>query len=199
MMAQYLDDITGVILVGGKSRRMGKDKAFLEIGGKTLFEKVLESFHENFRRIILIGSAAERFASYNLPLYEDIFPGSALGGVYTGLHYADTDSVFVSSCDLPFPSSRIIRHLCSLTGASDAVVPRLPHGHEPLFAVYSKSCLGPVKNMLDAGNHCVYDLYPHVKVREVCEKKLEAVGGGMNAFVNVNTPEEYEAAKRRII
>lgn len=199
MKAHYLDGITGVILVGGKSRRMGKDKAFLEIGGMTLFEKVLEAFRENFRRIILTGSAAERFASYNLPIYEDIFPGSALGGVYTGLHHADTDTVFVSSCDLPFPSSRIIRHLCSLTGASDAVVPRLPHGHEPLFAVYSKSCLGPVKNMLDAGNLCVYDLYPHVKVRDVCEQELESAGGVRHAFLNVNTPEEYEAAKRRIL
>ncbi len=199
VMSQYINDITGIILVGGKSRRMGKDKAFLDVGGKTLFEKVLDSFRENFRKILLIGNAAERFASYNLPIYEDILPGSALGGVYTGLYYAGTDTVFVSSCDLPFPSSGVIRYICSLTGNSDAVVPTLAHGYEPLFAAYAKSCLGPVRTMLEAGNYCVYDLYNHIHVREVSARELETEGGGLDAFLNVNTPEEYEAAKRRMV
>ncbi len=193
------NDITGVILVGGKSRRMGRDKAFLDVGGKTLFEKVLDAFRESFSKIILTGSRGERFAGYDLPVYEDIFSGSALGGIYTGLHHADTDTVFVSSCDLPFPSSRIIRHLCSLTGNSDAVVPKLAHGYEPLFAAYSKSCLRSVKTMLHAGNYCVYDLYRQIDVREVSESELESVGGARDAFLNLNTPEEYEAAMRRIV
>jgi len=196
---KVFNDITGVILVGGKSRRMGRDKAFLDMGGRTLFECVLDSFRETFHKIILIGNGAERFTNYGFPIYEDLLSGSALGGIYTGLHYADTDTVFVSSCDLPFPSSRVIRHLCSLTGTSDAVVPRLAHGYEPLFAAYAKSCLGPVRAMLEAGNYCVYDLYHQMNVREVSERDLQAVGGGRDAFLNLNTPEEYETVKRRII
>ena len=178
---------------------MGRDKAFLEVGGKTLFEKVLDAFRENFSKIILTGNRGERFAGYELPVYEDILSGSALGGIYTGLHYADTDTVFVASCDLLFPSSRIIRYLCSLTGTSDAVVPKLAHGYEPLFAAYSKNCLSSVKTMLHASNYCVYDLYRHIDVREVPEMELESAGGGRDAFLNLNTPEEYEAAKRRIV
>jgi molybdopterin-guanine dinucleotide biosynthesis protein A len=178
---------------------MGKDKAFLELDGKTLFDKILDAFRENFWKIILIGDRRERFAGYDLPIYEDLLSGSALGGIYTGLHYADTDTVFVSSCDLPFPCSGVIRYLCSLTGTSDAVVPRVGHGYEPLFAAYAKSCLGPVRAMLDAGNYCVYDLYDRIQVRDVSERELEAAGGGRDALLNVNTPEEYEAAKGRMI
>ncbi|MBU5613865.1 molybdenum cofactor guanylyltransferase [Geomonas azotofigens] len=193
------DDITGVILVGGKSRRMGRDKAFLELGGRTLFERILDAFRANFSRIILAGNEGERFARYRLPFYDDLFPGSALGGLYTGLHYAETDTVFVSSCDLPFPCSRVIGHLCSLTGNSDAVVPRLAHGYEPLHAAYSRSCLAPVREMLQAGEYSVLDLYPRIGVRDVPESELEAAGAGLDAFLNVNTPQDYEAAKRRCL
>ena len=78
-------DITGVILVGGKSRRMGRDKAFLDVAGKSLFERVLEVFRESFDRIVLVGDREERFAAYGLPVLPDIYPGSSLGGLYTGL------------------------------------------------------------------------------------------------------------------
>ena len=196
-MLKSLDDITGVILVGGKSRRMGRDKAFLEVGGKTLFERVLEAFRENFSRILLVGDRAERFVRYALPVYADLYPGSALGGLYTGLHYAETDHVFVSSCDLAFPSSGVIRHLCSLTGACDAVVPKFAHGYEPLFAAYSKNCLVPMKSLLEERNYCVYDVYPQLKVRDVAGDELEAVAGSPQAFLNLNTPEEYEAVKEK--
>src|SRR5512137_2698088 len=119
-----LSSITGVILVGGKSRRMGKDKAFLEIDGVPMFERVLSATGENFASILLIGSGPERFAGYALAPHPDIYPGSALGGLYTGLFLAETDLIFVTSCDIPFPSSALIRHLSSLADGFDAVVPR---------------------------------------------------------------------------
>ena len=194
-MSPLNNDITGVILVGGKSKRMGRDKAFLEIGGKTLFEKVLEAFSENFSRIILIGDRGDRFANFKMPIYADLFPGSSLGGLYTGLYYAETDYIFVSSCDLPYPSSRVIRHVSLLTGGCDAVVPKLSHGYEPLFAAYAKSCLSPIKRMLEERNYCVYDLYPMINVKDVTEEELESVVESPYSFINLNTPAEYEAVK----
>ena len=191
------NDITGVILVGGKSRRMGRDKAFLEIAGKTMLEKVVDAFNENFSRILLVGDRGERFESFNLPICADLFPGSALGGLYTGLYYSETSHIFVSSCDLPYPSSRIIHHVSSLVGSCDAVVPKLAHGYEPLFAAYAKSCLAPIKSMLDVSNYCVHDLYPLIQVMEVSEEELEAVIESPYAFVNLNTPAEYEAVMGR--
>jgi molybdopterin-guanine dinucleotide biosynthesis protein A len=160
-------DITGVILVGGKSRRMGRDKAFLQIAGKPLFERVLETFRESFDRLLLVGDRAERFSGCGLPVLPDIYPGSALGGLYTALSHAETEYIFVSSCDLPFPNREILLFLCSLREGFDAVVPNPAHGFEPLFALYAKSCLEPIRGLLESGNRCVYDFYPQVRVRYV--------------------------------
>jgi molybdopterin-guanine dinucleotide biosynthesis protein A len=95
-------DITGVILVGGKNGRMGKDKAFLEVSGIPIFERVLEIYRGSFHRILLVGDRGERFAPYSLPVLENIFPGSALGGLYTGLYHAQTEYVFIPPCEPAF-------------------------------------------------------------------------------------------------
>ena len=184
-------DITGIILVGGKSRRMGRDKAFLAVQGKPLFEIILELFRENFSRLLLVGNRAERFAGYGLPVVPDIYPGSSLGGLYTGLFHAETEYVFVASCDLPFPSAQVLRHLCSLKEGFDAVVPSTRYGYEPLFALYSKNCLAPIKALLDRGEFCAYAYYPEIRVRYVPPEELAPFDRDGRAFINVNTPEEF--------
>jgi molybdopterin-guanine dinucleotide biosynthesis protein A len=196
MNQDSLHDITGVILVGGKSRRMGRDKAFLQITGKTIFERVLEIFRESFDRIVLVGDRAERFAGYGLPVLPDIYPGSALGGLYTGLYHSATEHVFVSSCDLPFPNQAVVRHLCSLKSGFDAVVPNTAHGFEPLFALYAKNCLGPMRELLESGNFSAYGSYPKIRVRYVQGEELARLDRDGKSFVNVNTPEELEKIRK---
>jgi molybdopterin-guanine dinucleotide biosynthesis protein A len=191
-MNQCRHDITGVILVGGKSRRMGRDKAFLQIAGRTLFEGVLVIFKESFDRLVLAGDRAERFAGYGLPVLPDIYPGSALGGLYTALYHAETEYIFVSSCDLPFPNREMLLFLCSLRDGFDAVVPSTAHGFEPLFALYAKSCLGPMKELLESGNFCAYAYYPQIRVRYVHDEEIAYLNRDGRSFVNVNTPEEFE-------
>lgn len=170
---------------------MGKDKAFLEFSGKALFERVLEIFRESFDRITLVGGRHERFGSYGLPVLEDIFPGSALGGLYTGLFHAQTEHIFVSSCDLPFPNKGVLEYLCSLRNGYDAVVPAADYGFEPLFALYAKACLGPMKGLLESGNYCVYDFYPQVRIRNVPTGELTHLDKDGKSFLNINTPEEF--------
>lgn len=196
MNQSSLHDITGVILVGGKSCRMGRDKAFLQIAGKTLFERVLAVFIESFDRILLVGDRAERFAGYGIPVLPDIYPGSALGGLYTALDHAETEYIFVSSCDLPFPNREILLYLCSLRDGFDAVVPNTAHGFEPLFALYARSCLGPMRELLESGNFCAYGYYPKVRVRYVKGEELAALDRDGRSFVNVNTPEEFEKIRK---
>jgi molybdopterin-guanine dinucleotide biosynthesis protein A len=190
------NNITGVILVGGKSLRMGRDKTLLQIAGKTLFDRVLDVFRESFDRIMLVGDRAERFAGYGLPVLPDIYPGSALGGLYTGLYHSATEHVFVGSCDLPFPNRAVVRHLCSLKSGFDAVVPTLEHGFEPLFALYAKSCLGPMRELLESGNFCAYGYYPNVRVRYVQGEELAHLDRDGRSFVNVNTPEDFERIRK---
>lgn len=183
-------DITGVILVGGKSSRMGKDKAFLVVEGKPLFRRVLDLFRESFARVVLVGNRGERFAEYAVTILPDLIPGSSLGGVYTGLVGAGTEWIFVSSCDLPYPSAKVLRHLCSLKEGFDAVVPSTPQGYEPLFALYSKRCIEPIKALLDSGECCAYAYYPQIRVRHVLPEELAPFDPKGIAFLNLNTPEE---------
>jgi molybdenum cofactor guanylyltransferase len=184
-------DITGVILVGGKSRRMGQDKAFLKVGGIPIFERVLAVFRENFERIVLVGDREERFAGYGLPVLPDIYPGSSLGGLYTGLYHAETEYVFVSTCDLPFPNAEVLHYLSSLRNGFDAVVLTTDKGYEPLFAVYSKNCLGPIKALLESGDCCAYAYYSQIRVRYVPYEELAHLDRDGTAFLNVNTPEQF--------
>lgn len=190
-MKEIFKDTTGVILVGGKSRRMGKDKAFLKVEGITFFEKILKVFKENFIQVLLAGDKEERFADYNLQHFPDIYPGSSLGGLYTGLYNAKTEYVFVSSCDLPFPNEDVLRYLYSLKTGFDAVVPCSIYGYEPLFALYSKSCLEPIRGQLVRGEYCAYAYYPEIRVRSVSSDELSELNPDGSAFMNINTPEDF--------
>ena len=184
------NDITGVILVGGKSRRMGRDKAFIEVQGKPLFERVLDLFRECFAQVVLVGDRGERFADYPVRVLPDLIPGSSLGGVYTGLSGAVSEWIFVASCDLPFPSKSILQYLCSLREGFDAVVPKTRQGYEPLFALYSKRCLAPIGELLAGGECCAYAWYPQAKVREVGPDEIARLDPAGTAFLNLNTPQD---------
>lgn len=183
--------VTGVILVGGKSRRMGQDKALLKFEDRTLFEITLAALREALDTVILIGDRPERFAAHGLPIYPDIYPGSALGGLYTGLVRATTSHVFVASCDLPFPSSAIIRHLSALAPGNDVVVVVTGAGYEPLFAVYSQECREPIRRQIESGNYCVYDFYNEVTTRIVTGAEITHLADLERIFLNLNTPEEF--------
>jgi len=189
--------VTGVILAGGKSRRMGHDKAFLAIDGLPLVERVLRLFTDTFAAVIIVGGQAERFAPYRLAVYPDLYPGSALGGLYTGLYHATTPYIFVAPCDIPFPSRVVMKHLLAQAEGYDVVVAQTGHGFEPLFAVYGKTCLEPIRRMLEEGNFCIYDLYPQVRTRSVSEDELAGLVDGESAFMNLNTPDDLAQLKNK--
>lgn len=185
------DEITGIILAGGKSRRMGRDKALLKVNGVRMIERVANVLRENFSRLLLIGDRHERFSDLDLPVLPDIYPGSSLGGLYTGLYHAATEYVFAVSCDLPFPNADVIRHLCSLRSGFDAVVPVSGRGYEPLFALYAKSCMAPIRAQLEHGEFCAHAYYPQIRVRHVLQEELACFDCDGRAFLNINTPEEF--------
>jgi molybdopterin-guanine dinucleotide biosynthesis protein A len=189
--AQEHDEVTGLILIGGKSSRMGRDKAFLEVGGVTMFDRLLGLFRQHFRQILLAGDRPERFAGYRVPVIPDLYPGTALGGLYTGLYHAPTDYVFVASCDLPFPNGEILDYLVSLRQGFDVVVLSRPEGYEPLFAVYSKACLPAMKEQMESGDFCAFGYYPRVRTRYVCCDEIARFDPEGKALINVNTREEF--------
>jgi molybdopterin-guanine dinucleotide biosynthesis protein A len=181
-------DVTGVILAGGRSLRMGRDKARLEVDGVTFFAKLAALFRELFPQVLIAGERPD-LAGPELPYIPDRYPGSALGGLYTGLASAATPFIFAASCDMPFPSAELIRLIVDQRADYDVVVPHTPAGLEPLFAVYGKSCLTPMRDMLEQGHYRIYDFFPQMHVRELAVGELPL--GWERALCNVNTPEDY--------
>jgi molybdopterin-guanine dinucleotide biosynthesis protein A len=181
-------DVTGVILAGGRSSRMGRDKAHLKIDGASLFDRVLSTLRPFFSQVLIAGDRPD-LSRPGVPSLPDRYPGSSLGGLYTALDASSTEWVFVAPCDLPYPDPAMVACLLALREGWDAVVPRTPEGLEPLFALYRKSCLKPMREMLERGEYRVYDFYGTVRVRYVDVAELPA--GWERALRNVNTPEEF--------
>jgi molybdopterin-guanine dinucleotide biosynthesis protein A len=192
MDEEPMEDVCGVILAGGRSSRMGRDKAMLDVSGLSMFERTLRMMKELFRRIIIAGDRPD-LSKPDVPCYKDIYPGSALGGLYTGLKEAGTEWIMVSACDMPFPDVRIARFLLTQREGYDVVVPKTPGGYEPLFAVYRTTCLSYMKELLEKNIYKINDFYPHVRVRYVPYDELPE--GWEHALLNVNTPEQYLSVK----
>lgn len=191
-----IKDITGVILAGGKSSRMGRDKAMLRLDGATLFERIMAVMQSLFARVIIAGERPD-LASSKVPCYPDLYPGSALGGLYTGLLKAKNDMIFVCACDMPFPDGVCARAILSQKQGHDVVVPRAGNNYyEPLFGVYRKTCLPYMLDMLECGEYRIYDFYPRVRASYVGVEQLPP--GWEKALLNVNTPEEYKYAKENM-
>ncbi len=188
-------DITGLILVGGKSKRMGQDKAFLNLDGRPLMEPVINLFSNRFDRLLLSGDRSERFINYSIPVIPDIYPGSSLGGIHAGLLAAATERIFVAPCDLPYPDPALLDHICSLSldSGHDAIVPLSPQGYEPLYALYSKACLDPIRALLENGECRIVDLFRIVRTLFIQGEELASIVGTGQAFLNINTPAEFES------
>ena len=194
MISQFID-ITGVILVGGKSRRMGQDKALLDLAGQPLIGRIIGVMQSCFKHLLLVGDQPERFTSYNLPVVPDSYPGSSLGGLYTGLHAAATERIFVTSCDIPFPNPELIRLICAEAEGYDAIVPATDGGLEPLFALYAKSCLPVMQTALEAGNFRITAVLQQLQIKTIAPEQLGQIDADGRALLNINTPEEYAACK----
>ena len=165
---------------------MGHDKACIELEGEPLFTRALDLLRCYFETVIIAGDRPDLSCS-GIVAIPDIYPGSALGGLYTGLRAASTDWIFVVPCDMPYPDSRILELLLKLHNGSDAVVPRTPGGYEPVFALYNKSCLSHMETMLRNNQFRIYDFYQRIKVHYLDWER---------SLLNLNTPEQLDQLRR---
>jgi molybdopterin-guanine dinucleotide biosynthesis protein A len=192
---EYVINITGVLLAGGKSLRMGHDKARIEIGGQPLLSRSLDLLCRYFTTVLIAGDRPD-VARPGIPAIPDIYPGSALGGLYTGLQSAQTEWIFVAPCDMPYPDPKILELLLKQRDGADAVVPRTPHGYEPVFALYHKNCLPHMEAMLQQGQYRIYDFYQRIKVNYLDWQQMPA--GWERSLLNINTPEQLEQLQKEL-
>jgi len=188
--------VSVVILAGGKSSRMGRDKSFVRVGGAPIIERIVGQLDGYGAETVLITNKPDDYRYLGLPMHGDLLPDKgALGGLYTAVHYAAQPRALVVACDMPFVNGPLLDHLVGLAADHDAVVPRLGGEAEPFRAVYSKVCEAAMRAALDAGKMRVISFFDSVRVRFVEDEEIERFDPQRVTFFNVNTPEELEQAE----
>lgn len=193
--------MTGLILAGGKSRRLGIDKRFLNIGGRTCIQRVLDAYRGLFDEVLIVADAVEPFQSLGVRVVVDLIPGrAALGGLYTGLHYAGCEQVFAAAADMPWITPAAIRVVLDQAGAGDIVIPDLEGRLQTMHAVYSKACLPSLLAFVEAGTLKVQDLCncPELRVHRISQSAFTAVDPDLRSFFNINTPGDLAQAQKWI-
>jgi molybdopterin-guanine dinucleotide biosynthesis protein A len=191
-----------IIQAGGKSSRMGSNKALLPLCGRPLIAHVTDRFSSNTDDLIIISPRNTELETFGYSVYEDISPGiGPLMGLYTGLYYSKHDTVAVVACDMPFASFVLIQEEARLLAnlKYDVVIPVINGKSEPLHAVYSRTtCLRAIENGLTHGIQRLIDWHSEVKVYEMGEVEINRFDPSGLAFFNINTPEDLKRAEEII-
>lgn len=191
------DDVTGVLLAGGKSLRMGEDKRFLHVGEKTLFDRGLQVLRTVFPEVLVVIAADSQPVDVPVQVFRDVIPHcGSLGGLFTGLKEAKTPYVFVVACDMPFLSLRTIEAFINRRHHVDIVMARRG-GLQPLHAVYGKRCLPVMEGMIRTGDLKIQRIVdsPLLQVRLLEEEDCQLIDPTGKSFLNVNTPDDLEVAR----
>ncbi|MBP1709717.1 MAG: molybdopterin-guanine dinucleotide biosynthesis protein [Deltaproteobacteria bacterium] len=185
--------MTGVILAGGESTRMGKNKAFIEINGQRIIDRTVFLFREIFDDVLLVTNTPLDYLELNVKIVTDLVPGKgSLGGVYTGLFFSSSPKAFFVGCDMPFLDRRVIHYFLSLAPTADIVVQRTKDYWEPLHAIYPRTLLKPIERLFQQGELTIFKAYQGMKVREVSEEELKPYDPDLHTLSNFNTPEELK-------
>jgi molybdopterin-guanine dinucleotide biosynthesis protein A len=194
---EAISNISGIILSGGKSSRMGKNKAFIEIDGVPIIQRIYDLFKTIFSEIVIVTNQMELFQNFDAKIYRDLIPNQGvLGGLYTGIFCSSLPHIFCVACDMPFLKGPVIRYLIEKMDDYDVVVPRTKDGLQPLHAIYSRNCLDPIRKIIEQKQLKIIDFYPMVKVNIVEEKEFRSLDPARESFLNVNTPEELGLIKK---
>jgi molybdenum cofactor guanylyltransferase len=183
--------MTGAILAGGKSRRMGFNKAFIRINGETIIERSVKLFKDVFDDVFIVANDVLLYEGLDARVYSDVLKeAGSLGGVYTALFHAGSDWAFVAACDMPYLDAKTIRKvLDSPRKGYEAVVPFIGGRFHPMHALYSKKCLKPIESMIKEGNLRATDLFERIKAMKLSEADFGDLPAAASVE-NINTKED---------
>jgi molybdopterin-guanine dinucleotide biosynthesis protein A len=183
---------TIAILAGGKSSRMGQNKALLDMGGKALLQIMLERLKSLEAEIFLIANDSETYQQFKLPIIPDkISDKAALGGIYTALLHSKTEACFVLACDMPLIEAKLLRHMAdSITEDALALVPRFHQHPQALHSLYKKSCLKPLETALSQNQLKIRQFFDSINIQYFEDYKTIDPNG--LSFTNLNTPQDLQ-------
>ena len=201
----YSTELTGFVLAGGASRRMGSPKHELLFGGETLLARTLRRIRRVARSVLVLGPP-ERVSALAMPFEVQALPDELagrgpLGAIYTGLCHTRTEFNLFLSCDLPFIEPRFLRYLTGTAQdtQADVTLARTPHdGYQPLAAIYRRRSLPAIRRSLAQGQNKIRMFLRWVDVQVVEWPNLERAGFRKSIFDNLNTREDYAHALRKL-
>lgn len=184
-----------VILVGGKSSRMGRAKALLPFDNEPLIAHVVRRLKSWFPEIIVVAAPDQELPELSAVLVRDeIAYQGPVSGIYHGLKAATKDVCFVTSCDAPFLNFELIDHLLEQISDYDVVVPFWQERFQPLHAIYRTSVVPLLKEQLERGELRPIFLYDKVRTRKIQEAEIRRLDPEGLSFLNMNSPADYDAA-----
>ncbi len=194
----YRSDVSLALLAGGQSTRMGEDKAFAPFPGGTLIEWMRDRIAPLFPHVFVVARESSRFHDLGLPIVTDaLSEGGSAVGVYSAVLASPTERVICVACDMPFVTPRLLWALADKSAGFDVFVPRHGEFLQPLCAVYGKGSLDAYRQFIASGGRRIVDIY-----RDLTTGYLDiddgTYGNPERLFLNVNTPAELEAARRRL-
>lgn len=192
--------MNSIVLAGGKGQRLGRDKLSEVVGGRTLIQRVVDVVDLVSDQILIViapGQSQPAVSSRTeTRVATDIYPGmSALGGIYTGLVSSTSPHSLVVAGDMPFLNPALLRHLMGLSAGFNVVMPLVNGEIEPLHAVYSRDCAGPIRAQLEEDRLRIRDFLEMVRVRYVEGAEIEEFDPGHLSFFNINTAADLREAR----
>ncbi len=199
------DNITGIILSGGKSTRMGENKSFLKMNNKTIIESVVEMMNSIFSKVILITNTPDEYRFLNLEIYTDIYKNvGPLAGIHSGLINSETQKNFIISCDLPLMNSEFVKSIVNIDSEKKIIVSKADGYIQQLCGIYNKSLIPLISEIIEADNSSEIRVLNQkkrkCKVHQLIDKsnvliiddieKME--GWHKDIFLNMNKIEDYE-------
>ncbi|MGQ9478072.1 MAG: molybdenum cofactor guanylyltransferase, partial [Candidatus Bipolaricaulia bacterium] len=189
--------VTGIVLAGGKSSRLGRDKALLCFDGEPLILKVVRLLKGLCPEVLVITGEERRYADLlDVPVVEDLVEGAGpLGGIYTGLTVSSHDYNLVVACDMPLLEPSLLSLLLERIGAVpkvEAIVSQVRGRLEPFPGVYCRSCAGKIAELLARGSRRVHEFLELVQKAVIAEEEVLALDPNLQSFINLNGPEELE-------
>ncbi len=191
--------MTSIILAGGKSSRLGQNKARQTIEGKSLIQWVMDRLAILSTEIIVATAGSEPMpcaSAVTIKTVSDVYPGKGpLAGIYSGLRASTSPRAIVVGCDMPFLSVSLLDYMSRISSTFDVIVPRIEDKVEPLCAVYSRSCLAPIQGLLEQNELRINELFTMVRVRYIGEDEINRFDPEHLSFFNVNGKADLNRAR----
>jgi len=192
-MGESSSTVSGIILAGGQSRRMGRDKALIDFQGQPIIVHVIAALRALTNDIVVVSNLSDVYGPLGGPFGARVVadynpPCGPLGGIAAGLQAMECELAIVVACDMPFLNVDLLRWLIDQAAGYDVVVPQTGAEYEPLHAIYRRTCTNPIVQRLERGDRRVISFFADVRLRTIEEAAWRVIDPAGRSLVNLNTP-----------